>query len=142
MTRTGRGRSSVLLWSMAVVIILGVLGMHALTAPGQSATTGGGGSASVMSHDTAAPTPADQCPSCGSPVDDHQTPAGGHSMLTLCLAVLGGLTSLLLLVAVLLRWSDPVAAAAAPRRRGLARSAARPPPWTVPSLHQLSLLRV
>lgn len=133
MDRTALPSSATARWALAVALVLGVLGMHALVGPATETHAADHGAmvmgTSAQTHDTS------------TPADHSRAPAGGHSMLMTCLAVLGALAALTLLVAQAVRWPD---AADTPRRP---RSALHPvlgrsPPWTVPSLHQLSLLRV
>jgi len=77
-----------------------------------------------------------------TPLGGH-SPAGGHSTFTMCLAVLGSLAALVLLVAsALARRPAVVDPPDGVHPVGARFSLGRPPPWTVPSLHQLSLLRV
>ena len=96
-------------------------------------------------NDAPAPAHADQPATPGdgaTPLGGH-LPAGGHSTLTMCLAVLGSLAALVLLVAsALARRPAVVDPPDGVHPVGVRFSLGRPPPWTVPSLHQLSLLRV
>lgn len=159
---SGEPHSAAARWVLAVLLVLGVLGMHALMGP--TATTPGAGTtdastsmavavdnggASGVAHAGQRVTPTGNTalatyvsPGDTSPVGGH-APAGGHSMLTMCLAVLGSLSALVLLIAAVLARHRVLAESPAGWRHGTARFLlGQPPPWTVPSLHQLSLLRV
>ncbi|RJQ89660.1 DUF6153 family protein [Amycolatopsis panacis] len=106
-----------------VVLVLGVLAMHHLPAP--HGATGGAGHADV--------TMAGHLMSSGHESSDHEMshevaadPAGVHSMLHLCLAVLLGAAGLLLALFLLGRGGE---AAAQPSGTGRGRSGARASPW-------------
>lgn len=143
----GARRRVVARWVLAVALALGVLGMHALvgpTAPVDGSPTSTAGASMGMGMPVAAPSavPAEVAPSTGGPgpVGD-PVPAGGHSMLMSCLAVLGAVAAVLLLVATsAVRWPLEVPVRTWGRRT--VTGLGRPPPWAVPSLHQLSLLQV
>ncbi len=140
-------------WALAVALILGVLGMHTLVGPpaaagdtgtASTAEVPGPVSVAVAHGGVGGAARADQPATLGggsAPVGGH-SPADGHSMLTVCLAVLGAFTFLALFAAALTRrpalLDPPAASPRVPARVSLGR----PPPWTVRSLHQLSLLRV
>lgn len=131
---SGVTRNAVARWVLGIALVVGVLGMHAVTGPPTSAPADGTVSmpmSMATQTDTGAPGPADK----------GHAPTGGHSMLSMCLAVLGSLIVFVLLVALGARWPGPDAAPTGPRRSTISR-AGREPPWTVLSLHQLSLLRV
>ena len=148
----GARRRAVARWVLAVALALGVLGMHALVGPtapadGSPTSTAGAsmgmGMGMGMGMPAAAPSavPADVAPSTGGPGPaGDPVPAGGHSMLMSCLAVLGAAAVLLLVATSAVRW--PLEAPVRTWRRRTVRGLGRPPPWAVPSLHQLSLLRV
>lgn len=144
--------SLVVRWVLAVVLVLGVLGMHALmgppAAPGATSGSvvhdsmwmslpGAQGSAGGAAH---AEKPAAYGDGA-APMGGH-SPAGGHSMLTMCLAVLGALATVVMLAAALTRRPGRTGRSVGARVVGALSWWGRPPPWTVPSLHQLSLLRV
>jgi hypothetical protein len=139
-------------WVLAVVLVLGVLGMHALMGP--PAAAGHAGSAvtqdsmsMVMSGapgSVSGAAPAEKSAAYGdgaAPMGGH-TPAEGHSMLTMCLAVLGALANVVMLAAVLTRRPGRTGRSAGARVVGALSWWGPPPPWTAPSLHQLCLLRV
>ena len=143
--------SAVARWALAVALILGVLGMHTLMGPPAAAGATGDATTTDVSMSTAAApgvvggtAHADQPATPGdgaTPLGGH-SPAGGHSTLTMCLAVLGSLAALVLLVAsALARRPAVVDPPDGVHPVGVRFSLGRPPPWTVPSLHQLSLLR-
>lgn len=128
---------------LVVALVLGILGMHAMMGPvGGAMPMASAGSAAATAgghHDGADPTPAaagEACPGCDAPAGHHT----GHSVASMCLAVLGGTLLLAVLAAVLLRWASPVGGArpAVARRRRTSRG---PPPHQV-SLLQLCLQRV
>jgi hypothetical protein len=150
-TTIGPMRSLAARWVLAVVVVLGVLGMHALMGPPAAAGAAGPADGSMSmsvpgshgvgsgSADVVQPATADG----GSTPTGGHSPAGGHSMLTMCLAVIGSLAVLVLLVAAAMARRPARDDPAADVRPFVVRfSLGRPPPWTVPSLHQLSLLRV
>jgi hypothetical protein len=135
-----------------VVLVLGVLGMHALMGP--PAAAGHAGSAvtqdsmsMVMSGaqgSAGGAAPAGKPAAYGdgaAPMGGH-SPAGGHSMLTMCLAVLGALATVVMLAAALTRRPGRTGRSAGARVVGALSWWGPPPPWTAPSLHQLCLLRV
>ena len=137
-------------WALAVALVLGVLGMHALMGPPAAAGHAGSAvaqdSTSMLGAHGSAGGAADAGMNAAhsggaAPMGGH-SPAGGHSMLTMCLAVLGALATVVVLVAALTRRPAPPARPAGARVVGALSWWGRPPPWTVPSLHQLSLLRV
>ena len=131
---SGATRSAVARWVLGIVLVVGVLGMHAVTGPPTSAPAD---AMISMPMSTAAPTDI----AASGPADEGHAPTGGHSMLNMCLAVLGSLVALVLLAALGARWSASSAALTSQRLPAVSR-AGRAPPWTVLSLHQLSLLRV
>lgn len=140
-------------WALAVALILGVLGMHALMGPPTMGTEMGFGTGSTVVehpastvtalHVVAAAPRAEQVanPEDAVPPMDGRSPAGGHSMLTGCLAVLGSLAASALLAAALSSRATGIGWGTAARVVGVLSRRA-PPPWTTPSLHQLSLLQV
>ena len=144
--------SLVVRWVLAVVLVLGVLGMHALMGP--PAATGHTGGAVVQDSKSmsmsgaqgaaggAARAEMPAAPDGGATPMGGHSPAGGHSMLTMCLAVLGALTTVVLLVVALTRRPVRTGRPVGKRLTGALAWWGRPPPWTVPSLHQLSLLQV
>lgn len=106
-----------------VMLVLGVLAMHHLPAP--HGGRGGAGHADV--------TMTGHLMSSGHESSGHEVshevaadPAGAHSMLHLCLAVLLGAAGLLLAQFLLGRGGE---AAAQPSGTGRGRSGARAPPW-------------
>jgi hypothetical protein len=132
-------------------MVLGVLGMHAVVGPPAAAGTDGSTSMSLSmsvpgsdgavggSADAVQPATRDG----GSTPTGGHSPAGGHSMLTMCLAVLGSSAALVLVVAAAMAGrtaQDNTSADGHPT--GVRFSLGRPPPWTVLSPNQLSLLRV
>ncbi len=137
-----------------VVVVLGVLGMHALlgapAAPGPGVPAASEMTASEMTAsvsvgqdhaaDTTRAEPAALHRACSGRTGGH-VPAGGHSMLSTCLARLGALTGGVL-VAVPACRPTLVDRPAGVRSVGSRSWMGPPPPWTVLSLHQLSLLRV
>ena len=131
---SGVTRSAVARWVLGIALVVGVLGMHAVTGPHTSLPT----DATIsMPMSMAAPTGT----AASGPADEGHAPAGGHSMLSMCLAVLGSLAALVLLAALRARWPASYAAPTSQPLPAVSR-AGRAPPWTVLSLHQLSLLRV
>lgn len=142
-------------WALAVVLVLGVLGMHALLGP--PAVTGSGVAAPPgmttsgmtvpvdVAHDVGGGTALAEQSALqggGSGPSEGHGPAGGHSMLTTCLAVLGALAGVVLVATALVRRPNLLDRPAGARSAGFRSWMGRPPPWTVLSLHQLSLLRV
>jgi hypothetical protein len=147
---TGSVRGVAARWALAVALVVGVLGMHALMGPPVLAASGDAASAGMTtSTGTAREVPGGTTDAGrpalrgdgSSPTNEH-SPAGGHSMLTTCLAVLSSLAAAVLLVSALARRPARVDRPAGARSVGHLSCLGRPPPWTVPSLHQLSLLRV
>ena len=132
--RRGATRSAVARWVLGIVLVVGVLGMHAVTGPHTSVPT-----EATISMPMSMAAPADTAAS--APADEGHAPAGGHSMLSMCLAVLGSMAALVLLIALGTPWPASYAAPGSQSLRAVSR-AGREPPWTVLSLHQLSLLRV
>lgn len=132
-------------WLLAAVTLSALLGMHALMGPdGAAGHTDGPATHSTALAATASATPADAagtgCRSGACHGQNHHEPGGGHSVAHLCLAVLAGAVALLVTVA-LGRSHDP----SGPIRARLATTgqmSGRAPPWTQPSLAQLSVLRV
>lgn len=131
---SGASRGAVARWLPGITLVLGVLGMHAVTGPHTGVPTD-----ATISMPMSMATPTDTAAS--GPADEVHAPAGGHSMLSTCLAVLGSMAALVLLAALGARWPAPYAGPSSQWLSAVSR-AGREPPWTVLSLHQLSLLRV
>lgn len=141
-------RSPVRGWRPALVLVLlaGVLGMHSLASMGMSEM------AAPYMTPAAVAAPASSGPAVVGVGARHEAAATGatqvvaggvgaqdHGVMHQCLAVL---STVLLLALVLL-----AVAAATPGRAGVSGGAprwpwGRAPPWTVPSLAELSVLRV
>src|SRR5688500_13291849 len=108
---TGNAQRTAAQWALLCLLVLGVVGMHHVSA---GAGMPGGHTAVASAHgDHHAP--------------DEPEPAPTHDMLHLCMAILGAVTSLLLLGWPLLRLTrppdDPAASTPA-----WPRAPARPPP--------------
>lgn len=126
-------------------MVLSVLGMHSLLGAPPAAEAhpdpvGAVQAAAVEVHPGAAPAGAETEPgACSGSCGGHGGP-GLHSLAHLCLAVLVGVVGLL--VARLLVRTHPGIARRPARRPSNAHADRRVPPWTQPTLAQLSVLRV
>lgn len=146
---TGRRHSSAARWVLVGAVVFAVLGMHTLLGPGPAPAHAGAHPAAAAGHtaplDTmgsAAPDAAAHCPGSGCPGHDAPSPVGGaHTLAHLCVAILAGITTVLLMLVLLLA-TRPSTWAARSHRAKAGRAWWRAPPWTAPSLTQLSVLRV
>ncbi|WP_372347290.1 DUF6153 family protein [Streptomyces sp. KL116D] len=140
--RTGRGQ--LLLF---VALLFGIVGMHTLGHPTGHAMEHPAGHGTAMSTHAA---PAQVAPAHAAPahvvvprvvVDEHPSPGdGGMDPLSVCLAVLGSFTLLLLTAAVLRPLAGAVLRGPVPRRTAFARRPNPPPPRSL--LSRLSVLRI
>ncbi|MGY0023538.1 DUF6153 family protein [Streptomyces sp. cg35] len=147
-TRGGTGRGQLLLF---VALLLGIVGMHTLGHPSEHAAmpasamnapamTGPAMAAST----TTAPANASAMTHAGAPVaaHEHRSPAGsGMDPLSVCLAVLGSFTLLLLTAATVLR-AVRARGPVRPVVRGLAFAHRPHPPPPRALLSRLSVLRI
>ena len=116
---------------LVLLLLAGVIGMHSLGAVGTPATT-----LTTPSMAAAAAQP-DVMP---AGTGEHGGGHDGHQAQHLCLAVLAvaGFALLLVLLAVVVDFPRP----ARSRRRAPRTFVGRGPPWTTPTLAELSISRV
>jgi len=121
-TRTARGL-------LALLLLAGVIGMHSLGAVGTPATTLTAPSMAVTAHANVMP----------DGTGEHGGGHDNHQVMHLCLAVLAvaGFALLLVLLGMVVGIPRP----ARSRRRAPRIFLGRAPPWTTPTLAELSILR-
>lgn len=115
---------------LVLLLLAGVIGMHSLAAVSTPATTLTAPSMAVAAQPDVMP----------DATGEHGGGHDGHQMMHLCLAVLAvaGFALLLVLLAMVVDIPRP----ARSRRRAPHISLGRAPPWTTPTLAELSILRV
>ena len=119
---------------LVLFLLAGVLGMHSLVGMGMPAATPSAG-AMVMTdaHPTVPPVNVDA-------MHSHGGGHGQHATMHECLAVLA--TAVLAVILMLLALGTNVTPPTRHRQRAARTSLGRAPPWTTPTLAELSVLRV
>lgn len=144
--KAGQATASAARWALGLLVVLSVLGMHSLLGAPPAAEAhpdpvGAVQAVAVEVHPGAAPSAGAETEpgACSGRCGGHGGP-DLHSLAHLCLAVLVGVVGLL--VARLLVRAHPGPARSPARRLSNAHPDRRVPPWTQPTLAQLSVLRV
>ena|ERR1035437_6968068 len=120
---------------LVLLILVGVIGMHSLAAVNVPAPTATSADAMVMPD----AQPAVAAVNLGT-VSSHGGGHGQHATMHECLAVLA--TAVLAVILMLLALGTNVTPPTRHRLRAARTSLVRAPPWTTPTLAELSVLRV
>jgi hypothetical protein len=120
---------------LVLLILVGVIGMHSLAAVNVPAPTATSADAMVMTdaHPTVPPVNVDA-------MHSHGGGHGQHATMHECLAVLAA--AVLAVALMLLALGTNVTPPTRHRLRAGRTSLGRAPPWTTPTLAELSVLRV